>query len=207
MRTIISRLEDELLDSRIDLSDCAVSREDGDTFVVTSRIGAFRRFVSLLFGLPSLYLLYAVFVRPPVDHFLFMIFAVVSVVVLTCFSLLFGFAVSKKAFNRLSHEARWSLELFTIKRERSMQLPKGGVVRVWSEWGDEDSPALWFYVDIGEHQQPGLCIAWRYDEALDVARRLADFLSYELVDLVSEAHRARAVRVKSSVRADHKVVG
>jgi hypothetical protein len=27
------------------------------------------------------------------------------------------------------------------------------------------------------------------------------------VDLVSEAHRARAVRVKSSVRADHKVVG
>src|SRR5688572_17439443 len=130
MRTIISRLEDEFLDSRIDLSDCAISKQDADTLVVTSRIGVFRRFVSLLFGLPSLYLLYAAFVRSPLGHFLFMIFAVVSATVLACFSLLFGFAVSKKAFNRLSYEARWSLELFTIKRERSMQLPKEGVIRV-----------------------------------------------------------------------------
>jgi hypothetical protein len=194
--TIISRLEDELLDSRIDLSDCAISRQDADTLVVTSRIGVFRRFVSLLFGLPSLYLLYAAFVRPPLGHFLFMIFAVVSATVLASFSLLFGFAVSKKSFNRLSFEARWSLELFTMKRERSMQLPKEGVIRVWSEWGDEDRPALWFYVDIGEHKELGLCIGWRYEEALDVARRLAAFLSYELVDLVSDSHRVRAVRVK-----------
>jgi hypothetical protein len=196
MRTIISRLEDELLDSRIDLSDCAISREDADTLVVTSQIGAFRRFLSLLFGLPSLYLLYAAFVRPPIDHFLFMIFAVASAAVLACFSLLFGFAVSKKAFNRLSYEARWSLELFTVKRERSRQLPREGAIRVWSEWGDEDSPALWFYVDIGEHNELGLCIGWRYEEALEVARRLADFLSYELVNLVSDAHRVRALRVK-----------
>ena len=196
MRTIISRLEDELLDSRIDLSDCAISRQDDNILVVTSRIGVFRRLVSLLFGLPSLYLLYTAFVRPPLGHFLFIIFAVVSATVLACFSLLFGFAVSKKAFNRLSYEARWSLELFTIKRERSMQLPKEGVIRVWSEWGDEDRPALWFYVDIGEHKELGLCIGWRYEEALDVARRLAAFLSYELVDLVSDSHRVRAVRVK-----------
>jgi hypothetical protein len=194
--TIISRLEDELLDSRIDLSDCAISRQDADTLVVTSRIGVFRRFVSLLFGLPSLYLLYAAFVRPPLGHFLFMIFAVVSATVLASFSLLFGFAVSKKSFNRLSFEARWSLELFTMKRERSMQLPKEGVIRVWSEWGDEDRPTLWFYVDIGEHKELGLCIGWRYEVALDVARRLAAFLSYELVDLVSDSHRVRAVRVK-----------
>jgi hypothetical protein len=125
-----------------------------------------------------------------------MIFAVVSAPVLACLSLLFGFAVSKKSFNRLSYEARWSLELFTIKRERSMQLPKEGVIRVWSEWGDEDRPALWFYVDIGEHKELGLCIGWRYEEALDVARRLAAFLSYELVDLVSDSHRVRAARVK-----------
>jgi hypothetical protein len=196
MRTIISRLEDELLDSRIDLSDCAISKEDADTLVVTSRIGAFRMFLSLLFGLPSLYLLYATFVRPPVDHFLFTIFAVVSAPVLACFSLLFGFAVSKKAFNRFSYEARWSLELFTIKRERSTQLPKEGVIRVWSEWGDEDRPALWFYVDIGEHKELGLCIGWRYEEALGVARRLADFLSYKLVNVVSDEHRVRAVTVK-----------
>jgi hypothetical protein len=196
MRKIISRLEDELLDSRIDLSDCVISQEDGDTLVVTAGIGALRMFVSLLFGLPSLYLLYAAFVRPPVDHFLFMIFAVVSAAVLACFSLLFGFAVSKKAFNRLSYEGRWSLELFTIKRERSMQLPKEGVIRVWSEWGDEDRPALWFYVDIEQHQELGLCIGWKYEEALDVARRFAEFLSYELVDLVSDDHRVRAARVK-----------
>jgi hypothetical protein len=196
MRTIISRLEDELLDSRIDLSDCAISKQGAETLVVTSRIGVFRRFVSLLFGLPSLYLLYAAFVRPPPGHFWFMIFAVVSAPVLACLSLLFGFAVSKKSFNRLSYEARWSLELFTIKRERSMQLPKEGVIRVWSEWGDEDRPALWFYVDIGEHKELGLCIGWRYEEALDVARRLAAFLSYELVDLVSDSHRVRAARVK-----------
>ena len=75
-----------------------------------------------------------------------------------------------------------------------MQLPKGGVIRVWSEWGDEDRPALWFNVDIGEHKELGLCIGWRYDEALEVARRLAAFLSYELVDLVSDSHRVRAVR-------------
>jgi hypothetical protein len=100
--------------------------------------------------------------------------------------------VSKKAFNRLSYEGRWSLELFTIKRERSMQLPKEGVIRVWSEWGDEDRPALWFYVDVEQHKELGLCIGWKYEEALDVARRLAEFLSYELVDLVSDAHRARA---------------
>ena len=196
MRTIISRLEGELLDSRIDLSDCVISKEDADTLMVTSRIGAFRRFLSLLFGLPSLYLLYAVFVRPPVDHFLFMIFAGASAAVLACFSLLFGFAVSKKAFNRLSYKARWSLELFTVKRERSMQLPGEGAIRIWSKWGDEDRPALWFYVDIGEHPELGLCIGWRYEDALEVARRLADFLSYELVNLVSDAHRLRALRAK-----------
>jgi hypothetical protein len=69
--------------------------------------------------------------------------------------------------------------------------------------GDEDRPALWFYVDIGEHKELGLCIGWRYEEALDVARGLAAFLSYELVDLVSDSHRVRAVRVKL-ISADHK---
>jgi hypothetical protein len=50
--------------------------------------------------------------------------------------------------------------------------------------------------DTGEHKELGWCIGWRYEEALDVARRRAAFLSYELVDLVSDSHRVRAVRVK-----------
>jgi hypothetical protein len=196
MRTTLSRLEDELLDSRIDLSDCVISKEGVDTLVVTSRIGAFRRFLSLLFGLPSLYFLYAAFVRPPFDHFLFTAAAVLFAPVLAGFSLLFGFAVSRKAFNRHSYEARWSLEIFSIKRERSTQLPEEGEVRVWSEWGDEDRPALWFYVDIGEHKELGLCSGWKYEEALDVAQRLADFLSYELVNLVGDQHRMRATTTR-----------
>jgi hypothetical protein len=172
--------------------------EGVDTLVVTSRIGAFRRFLSLLFGLPSLYLLYLAFVRPLVDHFLFLFTfaAVVFAAVLAGFSLLFGCAVSRKAFNRHSYEARWSLEIFSIKRERSTQLAEEGEVRVWSEWGDEDRPALWFYVDIGEHKELGLCIGWKYEEALDVAQRLADFLSYELVNLVGDQHRMRATTTR-----------
>lgn len=169
MRTTISRLESELLDSRIDLSDCVISSEGDDTLVVTSRIGAFRRFLSILFGLPGLYL-YAAFVRPPIDHVLFRVSAVVCAAVLAGFSLLFGFGVSRKAFNRRSREARWSLDILSFTRERSARLPEEGVIRVWSEWGDEDNPALWFYVDVGERKELGLCVGWKYEKALDERR-------------------------------------
>jgi hypothetical protein len=191
MNALISRLEKELIDPRIDISDCIISEENGDTLVVSSKVGAFRIFLSFLFGVPSLYLLHTALIRPPLDHLLFIISALVFASVLAFLSLLFGFARSKKTFNRHSYEARPSFEIFGIKRERPVGIPKEGTVRLWSAWGDEDGPALWFYIDVGECEELGFCIGWKYRKALDLAQRLASFLSYKFVDLVSDDHRAR----------------
>jgi hypothetical protein len=182
------------LDSRIDISNSFISEEGSDALSVTSRIDGFRIFLSLLFGAPCIYFLYGVLASSSGNHPLFVIAACVFSPVLATLSLLFGFGVSKKKFNRRTREAHQLFQLFGFKREWASRIPKEGTVRLWEEWGHDERPALWFYVDIDGGHGLGFCIAGKYEKALQFAHKLAGFLSYTFVDQVSDDHRIQASR-------------
>jgi hypothetical protein len=150
-----------------------------------------RIFVSLLFGIPCIYLIWEVIRRFPISPF-FIILALIFVPAMAAVSLLFGFAISKKTFDRRSYVAHRSFQLFGFKRERSGPIPKEGTIRLWSRWGDSDDSALWFHVDVNKRPDLAFCIAWKYDQAHDFAHELSEFLSYGFVDESPADHRARS---------------
>jgi hypothetical protein len=188
---VIPQLDGPLLDSEIDLSESVISEPDGHTLSVRSRIGRFRIFLALVMGGPLAYFIY-VLLHAPSYPLAQVIAAIVFSPFLAFATALFGLSISTKAFDRVGRQARLTLRILAFTREKSILLPGKGVVRVCSEWGTEDTPALWFHVRVGEREELGFCAAWRYRTALHVARRLADFLSYELIDVVSDDHRLKA---------------
>ena len=188
---VITQLEGPLLDSEIDLSECVISEPGDHTLSVHSRIGRFRIFLSLLMGVPLVYFIY-VLVNAPAYSRALVIAAIVFSPFLAAATALFGFSISSKTFDRVGRQARLTLKILAFTREKSVPIPGSGVVRVWSEWGTEDAPALWFHVRVADRDELGFCVAWKYQTALHVAQRLAGFLSYGLSDVVSADHRSKA---------------
>jgi hypothetical protein len=188
---VTPQLQRQLLDSEIDLSDCVISEPDDRTLSVRSRIGRFRIFLALVMGGPLAYFIY-VLLHASAYPLVQVIAAVVFSPFLAVATALFGFATSSKTFDRVVRQARLTLRIFAFTREKSIPIPGTGGVRVWSEWGTEDMPALWFHIRVADREELGFCVAWRYQAALHVAQRLADFLSYSLIDAVSADHRLKA---------------
>ncbi|MGH7469557.1 MAG: hypothetical protein ACRENP_16530 [Longimicrobiales bacterium] len=188
---MISRLERELLDAEIDLSECVISDRQDNALSVRTRIGRFRIFLSLVTGIPCAYLLY-ILLRAPTYSSAAIITALVCAPFLAAATALFGFTQSGKAFDRAARQARLSLRVFGYERGRLVSIPTASAVRLSSEWGNEDNPAIWFRVDIEGRQELGFCVAWRYQMAKQFAQRLAEFLSCQLIDQVSADHRLRA---------------
>ena len=188
---MISQLERPLLDSEIDLSECVISEPDDHTLSVRSRIGRFRLFLSLLMGVPLGYFIY-VLLHAPAYPWVLVIAAIVFSPFLAAATALFGLSTSTKTFDRVAREARLTLKILALTHEKPIPIPGSGVVRVWSEWGTEDAPALWFHVRVADRDELGFCVAWKYQTALHVAQRLAGFLSYGLSDVVSADHRSKA---------------
>ena len=182
------RLEREFLDPELDLSQCVISEDERSLFV-RSKIGTVRILLALLPGIPCVWFLYVLVNAGDSSPVLLAAAAIFSPFMALATGL-FLFATSGKGFYRTTRTARLTFHLLGYEREKTLSIPDSGRVRLWSEWGDEDGPALWFHVQVEDRAELGFCVAWRYDLAQSFAQRLASFLSYEVLNLVRDDHRS-----------------
>ncbi|ACM20571.1 hypothetical protein Geob_2217 [Geotalea daltonii FRC-32] len=173
--------EDLLFNTNLDLSLSVINRDNLSQLSVTSRIGAPRVFLGLLFGIPCLVLLFY-----GVRHQgIYILLSLVFCPPLAILSLLFGLTRQKKTFIPSHGVAIKSCSLLHIQRDMPVQLPKNGVLQAYKRWssGGESGGGCYFYhVEIQGLKGFGFCIAKNKKKRDDFATDLAKFLGYEVRD-------------------------
>ncbi len=170
-----------LYDTNLDIGQSVVNTDDPLRFVVRSRIGAPRIGLGILFGIPCLVLINYAFNQQGIMLLLSLIFCPP----LAILTLLFGATIQKKTFIPSLGRAVKSFQLFHLERDQSVQLPKKGVLltfKRWSSGGTSGGGCYFYHVEVQGINGFGFCIARDEKKRDDFAKKLADFLGYEIVE-------------------------
>lgn len=175
------RINALLFDTSLDLSLSVIDYNGPLRFVVTTKLGAPRVCLGLLFGIPVSILLYYAFTR----HGIYLLLTPVFCPPLLILSLLFGLTRQSKAFIPSQGKAVKSVCLLGLHWQKEVTLPKTGELityKILSTW-ESDNDSHFYCLEVRGVKGLGFSIARYAHIRDDVALSLAGFLGYTIQDM------------------------
>ncbi|HIJ95913.1 MAG TPA: hypothetical protein HPP94_09290 [Desulfuromonadales bacterium] len=187
---MISRINTLLFDTSLDLRLSVIDTGDLLQFVVTSRLGAPRISLGLLFGIPAMILLYHAFTR----HGMYLLLAPIFCPPLLILSLLFGLTRQSKIFIPSHGKAVKSVRLLWLQWQQEVPLPGTGELityKTLSSW-ESDRDCYFYCLEVRGVKGLGFSIARNEHTRDEVARSLSGFLGYTIQNLGEQRQRSSA---------------
>ena len=189
MSSLIGKLVNELLDSELDLSSCAITQEHDGALTVTSRLRPVRLLFAAVFALPCIYFLIYLLGNPGMVN---LAIALVFCPVMAALALLIGGAIAMKSIDLRRRQATKSLRLLSFSKTALEPLASRGTVILtwkWSKSGDQTKGYSKYTATVSPGKGLAFVALDDYATARDFAERLASFLRFPLENRVPDANR------------------
>lgn len=187
---MISRIKKELLDSDIDIRTSVLSEGDDARLTIVTKRGGVRIAFGVFFLVPGLLLLWNAIASWSLVG---LVFALVFCPVLFGIFFIFGFGISEKRFDIGQRLFVRSFRLFGLMMVESDPIPESGNVVLSSKLsaggGKTPGGSMRYSVAVSGCSGSGFSVYHDYQIASDFARKLAEFLSYQLENSVDPAYR------------------